>query len=745
MIPKQLQNENFRFVLLGKWDEWGRYETINGKSKLVEKKKIKKEDYDKYDKHPDWKPLGKTPFEVEWQKKGYRYNDSKLLEYIKSGGNYGVVGGYGNLRILDIDNPEKLEEFNLDTFIVETGGGGRHIYLLSDYDKNNVLTENVGEFRAKNYQVVGCGCTHPNGKKYKIIKDKPIRFIDKLVLKSILSKYLRENIESSYDKKETDKTRSGKEFGTICNLIKKGLNKEEIFKEMLIYSKWASSHNQYKEMTYKKAKIKVEEKKESKETNNKRKYTSLFLDEEKTFIAEQVYKEGVCKFCVYDLKTKKYSFMDEIETKDVIIRPISGEEIDKGAIKLPSEPLEYKNDKRLDDDIKKFINKWLDVPKNIVLFGLWNIKRSWVYERFHTLNYLRALGDTGVGKSRFLDTLGYLHYKPISTSGATTSAPIFRIIDKWKGTLIMDEADLHKSDESQDIIKIINQGYEKGKYVMRCDKENQNKVNFFDPFCPKILATRRAFFDKATESRCITYVMKETARKDIPLNLNKHFWDDLLVLRNKLLMWRFRNYYKINPEKVVDFDFGELEPRVKQIVSSFVNLFSKDKEQLENFNKFITRHQEEIIEERRNSFEGSVVGAIFSLLKRGESDINSSDIIHEGELTNLKNQPLQPRALSNILKGLGFGLPISRKVEGKTKRCLALEPVRVENLLKRYGYAVTEVTLNTIQENLLLKGFELGKNPKSSTLRKNRDNRNSVTSATKSEPLKIKEEKVEDD
>ena len=57
--------------------------------------------------------------------------------------------------------------------------------------------------------------------------------------------------------------------------------------------------------------------------------------------------------------------------------------------------------------------------------------------------------------TRFLDTLGYLHYKPIATSGATTSAPVFRIIDKWKGTLIMDEADFQKSDEAQDIIKII--------------------------------------------------------------------------------------------------------------------------------------------------------------------------------------------------------------------------------------------------------------------------------------------------
>jgi len=474
-------------------------------------------------------------------------------------------------------------------------------------------------------------------------------------------------------------------------------------------------------------------------------YASLYIDDKKTFIAEQVFNGEKCRFCIYDFKTGKFSFKDEIETDKIIIRPIFDEEVEKGAIKLPSNIEEYGTDKNLDKDIKKFINKWLDVPKKIVLFGLWNIKRSWVYERFHTLNYLRALGDTGVGKSRFLDTLGYLHYKPISTSGATTSAPVFRIIDKWKGTLIMDEADFHKSDESQDIIKIINQGYERGKFVMRCDKEQNNKINFFDPFCPKILATRRAFFDKATESRCITYVMKETTRKDIPLNLNKNFWDEALILRNKLLLWRFRNFYKINPEKRIDFDFGDLEPRVKQIVYSFVNLFSEDTEQLDNFKDFIMNHQAEIIEERKNTLEGSIVGSIFNLLKRGENNISASDIINEGGLTNFKGQPLQPRALSSILKGLGFGLPKGRKVEGKTKRCLPLEPVKLENLFKRYGYGVTEVTVYTIQEKLKKEDKEQDKLPHRGGIRMHRDNRNFVTSVTKNKSLKITEERVEDD
>lgn len=436
--------------------------------------------------------------------------------------------------------------------------------------------------------------------------------------------------------------------------------------------------------------------KEYKEKETKKKddaiYTSLYINEEKGIFAEQVFN-STSSFCIYNPNTGEITYDDKIVVDGLTYKPLVGEEIEKGAILLPGKAEDYLNDEDLDNSIRNFIKKWLDVPDEMLQFALWNIKRSWVYERFHTLNYLRALGDTGMGKTRFLDTLGYIHYKPISTSGATTSAPVFRIIDKWKGTLIIDEADFSKSDESQDIIKIINQGYEKGKFVMRCDKEDNNKISFFDPFCPKILATRKTFQDKATESRCITQVMEGTEKKDIPLNLNKNFWKDTKNLRNKLLMWRFKNYHIINPDKEVQFDFGDLEPRVKQIVTSFISLFSQDQEQLKVFKTFITKHQEELIEERRNSFAGSVVGGIHDLLEGGSLDISAADIIIAGTLTGMKGEALKPRAISSILKSLGFKKMISKRVGEITKRCLPLESNHLTKIFKRYGYDVTVVTV----------------------------------------------------
>lgn len=103
----------------------------------------------------------KKPFETNWQKKGYKFNEIELLNHINNGGNVGIIAGFGNLRILDIDDKKLIEHFDKvlgDTFSVETANGNRHYYIISEYDKNHVLPNGAGEFRAKNMMVLIPGC-----------------------------------------------------------------------------------------------------------------------------------------------------------------------------------------------------------------------------------------------------------------------------------------------------------------------------------------------------------------------------------------------------------------------------------------------------------------------------------------------------------------------------------------------------------------------------------------------------------
>jgi len=436
--------------------------------------------------------------------------------------------------------------------------------------------------------------------------------------------------------------------------------------------------------------------KENKDDDTEPIFTSfIHLTNSPEILLEQVFEpvEKKIMFAKYNKEDGSIEYIKEYKHDNILYQPIQDEEVLKEAIQLPSQALDYTNEEEIDNDIKQFINKWLDIPEDFLHFTVWNIKKSWLYDRFHTLNYLRALGDTGQGKTRFLDTLGILHYKPIATSGATTSAPVFRIINKWHPTLIIDEADFQKSDESQDIIKIINQGYEKNKCIMRCDQNDASKIQFFDTYCPKILATRRPFQDKAVESRCITTIMKGTVRKDIKFTLNNSFYNDARIIRNKLLMYRFKNYFVVDPEKEIEFDFGDIEPRVQQIVSSYVNLFGHNEEQLNAFKKYITDYQESLIEERKSTFEGAIIESLTDLIDKGAKYVTCEDLISNSAFTDHNGKPMKPRALSSFLKVLGLEVGKAIKYNGKTIKPINYTNNQLYNLRKRYGYQVTEVTV----------------------------------------------------
>jgi len=201
----------------------------------------------------------KKPFEKDWQNTtNYEWDSKELGEHLKKGGNYGVVGNEKRI-IIDVDRKSPdFEEVvkaarNLPkTFEVITAKKGIHLYYLcEDIEKGIRFRNEAGEVRAKGMMVVGPG-SKVDDKEYKIIADLPLAIITKKEIEETFQPWLPLDIShtSTITKQLTDKTRSGKEFGIVCKLIRKGKTKEEIFKEMEVYAKWSGSHQQYREYTY---------------------------------------------------------------------------------------------------------------------------------------------------------------------------------------------------------------------------------------------------------------------------------------------------------------------------------------------------------------------------------------------------------------------------------------------------------------------------------------------------------------
>ena len=99
-------------------------------------------------------------------------------------------------------------------------------------------------------------------------------------------------------------------------------------------------------------------------------------------------------------------------------------------------------------------------------------------------------------------------------AGATTTAVLFRSIEKWRGTLILEGYNPKESDEKEDETKILNCGFERFNPVLRCDKDT-GKISPFDTFGPKVISCRGEFKDQALNSRCLTEILQETSRKDL--------------------------------------------------------------------------------------------------------------------------------------------------------------------------------------------------------------------------------------
>ncbi len=90
------------------------------------------------------------------------------------------------------------------------------------------------------------------------------------------------------------------------------------------------------------------------------------------------------------------------------------------------------------------------------------------------------------GKTNLLSVLHLLTPKPMSAANVTP-ATVFRAIEAWKPTMLIDEADTFMSDKSE-LRGVLNSGHTRSQaFVLRCVGENMVPKQF-STWCPKAFA-----------------------------------------------------------------------------------------------------------------------------------------------------------------------------------------------------------------------------------------------------------------
>lgn len=370
--------------------------------------------------------------------------------------------------------------------------------------------------------------------------------------------------------------------------------------------------------------------------------------------------------------------------------------IDQAVVLFPERPAEYTSAPALIEEIRQFIHTYLDIDPFYERLAAYYVVFTWLYDVFENVPYLRALGDYGTGKTRFLQVIGAVCYRPVMVSGATTVSPIFRLLHMFRGTLVIDEADFSNSDAEAEIVKILNVGYYRGGVVLRSEKD-PNSDDYFPSvsqvFGPKILATRKLFTDRATESRCLTKRMTtRRPRPGIPYTLAGPFWAEAAALRNKLLTYRLRNWRPIDVAQTLADE--SVEPRLNQITMALKSLID-DPAMREQIDLFIRAYNEQLIGERQLTLPAVVLQAVCgiffapktNLLGEDARDLSMKGITAAAAeiLADIDSDTkLSPRRIAQVLnEDLGL---TRRTTHSRSKRSLLqCDESELTALMARYG------------------------------------------------------------
>lgn len=397
---------------------------------------------------------------------------------------------------------------------------------------------------------------------------------------------------------------------------------------------------------------------------------------------------------VYDRENKKAAFATSLNLNTDIVASISTKEnetiipalgsanslLDKEFVKLASDIGESLETCVLLEQIRDYLHKYVDLDDDFEVVASHYVLMTWMFDRFDSIPYLRVIGDFGSGKSRFLSVIGSACYRPFF-AGNTSTASIYRILDEAPYTIVIDEADIYKSDLRSETVKILNIGYQKNASVLRTEQTKDGYTpKAFSAFGPKILATREFFHDAALESRCLTgFMQKVKIRDDISHSLGDDFERDSDQLRNNLLRWRLDNFFCYAME-IKNRNAEHLSPRGRQLLHPLL-VFSNEKYS-SVLHSYFKNRDTQIQALRTEYYEYPIIVALASALEDEEE-------IAIGELANRVNESpdfdeiISARRMGQIARNK-LCLHITKKSQANVIN-LKRNKSAIEFLCDRYG------------------------------------------------------------
>jgi putative DNA primase/helicase len=171
--------------------------------------------------------------------------------------------------------------------------------------------------------------------------------------------------------------------------------------------------------------------------------------------------------------------------------------------------------------------------------ALW-IMFAWVHAKIaiHSPILMITSPEAECGKTTLLNLIGFLVPRSLSSVGISPAA-LYRSIEKWEPTLIVDEADV-AFVQNEDLRAVVNSGWTRGQGVLRCVGDD-NEPTFFPTFCPKAIGLKGKKLPDTTASRAIVVELKRKLADDNVADFRHVDDPGLKELRQQLMRWTSDN------------------------------------------------------------------------------------------------------------------------------------------------------------------------------------------------------------
>jgi len=444
----------------------------------------------------------------------------------------------------------------------------------------------------------------------------------------------------------------------------------------------------------------------------------------KDFLAEEVWnREGTPQFYVKYFNEDKSELKDRLDLgekdqreRPIIYVPVDNSALRKGLVLLPSEPTET-TFKELFEKVDSFAFRCYDALGQEPYVKLLNrvVAASWFLDRFVAnprfdvagagkfAPIIPIRGPSESGKNRLAFVLRLLSYRPYFEMSTYRVPSLYRPLDLWGGSLVLDEADFANTNEKSELIHFLN-CRATGTPISRQDAKNPRKTDVFANFGITILTQRRAFDDNATESRCLPYYSEKTDRK-LPTVETDDMLEEGLELQNMLFYLRLKFFRIVTIDKAAWIN-EIADPR---LVSSLLPLLalSKFEPDIGNAISTVVKDIAKLkVEQKSNSEDGTLLNALwekglFALysgipnnehyyFQRKEFDDDDDKSVSVIPLTisvlaeEFKSTSRNIRKALTSLNLCAAGMPKVIKVGNKNYRVMFFDPPKFEKRLREF-------------------------------------------------------------